>query len=130
MKKTTLLMFFAFLLTASPVIADDIYVHGEEILNACSNAIKHMDKNGESDAFQSGICWGYLTGANDMHELMDHGEEAPHHCKPEGKSVSELARAVVEYLKTYPEKINNPAPMLVFDAYHEAFPCDKNNPPA
>jgi len=130
MKKLALLLFFLIMFMASPVMADDIYVHGEEILDACNNAIKYLDKTGEADSFQSGICWGYLAGANDMHELMDHGEDAIHHCKPEDKNISELAKAVVKYLKAHPEKIHNPAPMLVYDAYHEVFPCGKDTPPA
>jgi len=130
MKSLTLLLVVTCLFIASPVMADDIYVRGEEILNACDNAIKYMDKTGNADSFQSGICWGYLAGANDMHELMDHGEDAPHHCMPKEKNISELARAVVNYLKANPEKIGNPASILVFDAYHEAFPCDNNPPPA
>ena len=107
MKKLILLSFSAFLLIASPVFADDIYVYGEEVLNACKEAIKYIDKTGEADSFQSGICWGYLAGANDMHELMDHGKNAPHHCTPVGKNISELARAVVKYLKAHPEKMSS-----------------------
>jgi len=129
MKKLTLLSFFAFLFIASPVIADDIYVYGDEIFNACNEAVKYLNNTGEPDAFQSGICWGYLAGANDMHELMDHGEDAPHHCKPENKDISELARAVVKYLKNNPGKTQTPAPMLIFDAFHEVFPCGKDLPP-
>jgi hypothetical protein len=129
MKSMTLLLVFASLFLVSPVMADDIYVYGEDLLIACNQAIKHIDATGDADHFQSGRCWGYIAGAADMHELMDHVEEARHTCKPENKDISELARAVLKYLKANPDKLNIPAGILIFDSFHEYFPCGANNPP-
>ena len=126
MKKLTLLLLFSILFIASPVMADDIYVYGEDLFIACNEAIKHIDATGDADHFQSGRCWGYIAGAADMHELMDHGEEAHHSCKPENKDIAELARVVLKYLKANPDKLNIPAGILVFDAFHEYFPCGTN----
>lgn len=126
MKKLILLLLIANFFMAASAKADDIYVHGEDLLVACNEAIKYLDKTGDSDAFNSGRCWGYIAGATDMHELMDKGVDAHHSCKPRGKDISELAKAIVKYLRNHPEKIQLPATLLIYDAYNEAFPCDEN----
>ena len=73
-------------------------------------------------------CLGYLRATNDMYEIMAKDSKRTI-CIPPGISGKQLTRIVVKYLNEHPERLQNIASLLVFEAFQESFPCSRPEPP-
>ena len=128
MQKIILLIVAVSLFMIFPTIAAAVhYSDGNLLHETCNEAIALFDSRGETDAFKAGSCFGYIRAANDMYEIMVINSNRTI-CIPSGISGKQLIRIVVKYLNDHPEKLHNPASLLVYEAFQESFPCIKVQP--
>jgi len=119
MKKITLLLFFASLLLASPVMAEG-FINGNELLDHC---IQAQDKARTAN-HDAGRCFGFISGVTDLYDiLISEAIVKPTYCPQPNVSLIQMINVVVEYLQKHPEDLHYSASSLVMGAYAEAFPC-------
>ena len=128
MKKLTLLIAVASLFMVFPTIAAGIHFSdGNHLQEVCNEAIKLFDSTGNADVFTAGTCLGYLRATNDMYEIMAKDSKRTI-CIPPEISGKQLTRIVVKYLREHPERLQDIASLLVFEAFKESFPCSRPEP--
>ena len=129
MKKLTFLSIIASLFMVFPTIAaGKHFSDGNHLHEVCNEAIKLFDSSGKADVFKAGSCFGYIRATNDMYEIMAKDSKRTI-CIPPEISGKQLTRIVVKYLREHPERLQNIASLLVFEAFQESFPCRKPEPP-
>jgi len=126
-------------------------INGENLLEMCRDSVSISEtKTVDSDLYKagqevtnSGICIGYIEGFEDMHYLYslflfhtkfftlnttnDKTINFLHlYCLPDDVTRYQLTKVVVKYLEDHPEKLNQSAGLLVWQAFQEAFPCTKS----
>jgi hypothetical protein len=94
-------------LPASAETATAFY-SGNALWNECSG----------DNAFQSGLCMGFVAGISDAMSLA-----AIKACFPPGVTVGQTADVVKRFLGQHPERRHEAAAGLVAQALSEAFPC-------
>ena len=62
---------------------------------------------------------GYLDG------IADAAVGLGYTCYPTGVTQAQLREVVMKYLRDHPERLNDPAPLLVLNGLLEAFPCKR-----
>ena len=74
---------------------------------------------------QVNTCLGYLSGVADSDNAAPawRGQKSLF-CIPQGVTVLQLRRTLLDYLKKHPEEADFNAAILVGNAFIEAFPCD------
>lgn len=123
MKKTTFLLIIAFLFITFPHNASGKHFSdGNQLLQACNQAIKYFDSDERSNVFNAGSCWGYIRAANDMYEIMAQ-DSIRTICIPSETGTQQMIRVVVKYLIDHPERLHNVASLLIYEAFKESFPC-------
>jgi hypothetical protein len=105
----------AALLLLLPLAASANFLDGDELIARCTSA--------RPDSVNT--CLGYLTGIADS----DSGAPAWRmqkslFCIPQGVTVVQLRRTLLDYLQRHPEERDFNAAMLVGNAFIESFPCD------
>lgn len=104
---------------------------GNGLLNDCAAAERVADGGQQSvDAIDAIRCVTYVEGIGDMNSayrvLLNERHEQPFFCQPDaGLQNQQAARIVVKYLRAHPERLHEPAVLLVTLALSEAFPCRK-----
>jgi Ssp1 endopeptidase immunity protein Rap1a len=97
-----------------------IYVDGNKLHYWCQS-----EQVGER-----ALCAGYIIGASDAEDLTVRLEEttklrAMRVCKPANASVEQARDIVVKHLRDDPEGRHKAAPIVVWLALHDAWPCGK-----
>jgi hypothetical protein len=70
-----------------------------------------------TDRFVAVRAVGYLDG------IADAAVGLGYTCYPTGVTQAQLREVVMNYLRDHPERLNDPAPLLVLNGLFEAFPC-------
>jgi hypothetical protein len=89
----------AVLAMTSPVLA----YTGAELADSCATA-------------RGGFCLGYIVVI---------GQVSPAVCPPVGSIHGQVQRVAVQFLRDHPERLREPASVLVKEALRQAFPCKK-----
>lgn len=70
-------------------------------------------------------CLGYLSGVADTDSAAPAWRmQKSLFCIPQGVTVVQLRRTLLDYLKRHPEELDFNAAMLVGNAFIETYPCD------
>jgi hypothetical protein len=64
---------------------------------------------------------GYVDG------IADAAVGLGYTCYPEGVAQAHIREVVLKYLRDHPERLNDPAPLLVLNGLFEAFPCKRQD---
>lgn len=88
---------------------------GNEMLRKCDL---------DNPTFMSGVCSGYIYGANEMQLLFSLMDAPPFYCQPAGVDNGQRDRIVIKYMKENPEVLHMPFLNIIVKALMEAFPCD------
>lgn len=105
---------------------------GNDFLRECTEALRFIDGDrtltaGESE--YSTHCMGYLLGFYEGYEAKAAADkvqgDAPHRevCLPENLAADQMVRVVVKYLREHPERLQQPANLLVVQSFYATFPC-------
>ena len=102
---------------------------GKDMLGYCSEPAKNLQRD-----FERGICVGFLDGFISGHRVAG-TYHAFHHreenidtvfgrlCLDPKVSRAQLAKTFTRYLERYPQKLNDPAGLVLEEALREAYPC-------
>jgi hypothetical protein len=71
----------------------------------------------QGDAFRNGGCAGIITG------LLVLGRSAGVFCRPDGVTVEQAVRVVVQFLDQHPARTNENFNALAIEAMRDAWPC-------
>jgi hypothetical protein len=107
------------LLTGARANAEEIRGDGTELLRYCIES-SPGDALGPT---KSAWCIGYLLGIDDMRRFSAMLPNRPTDCIPEGVTMVQMKRIVVNYLQEYPEELHYSSVVLVHNALKHAFPC-------
>jgi Rap1a immunity proteins len=100
--------------TAPQEMAPDI-THGNGLLRACSDDAP----SGLNHAF----CMGYLEGAREGLSMLEKGKSTgAYFCEPENATLLQVRDIVVKYLRDNPENRQEVSILLVYRAFHKAWP--------
>lgn len=106
-------------------------MNGEQLLLKCEPIEKlYDDPTALSSKEASGVvyCLGYLDSFTETFYFQVKAKIVPSvpYCMPEeAPSKKEIAKTVVEYLKSHPEELGKPAGYHIFMALRDAYPCNK-----
>jgi hypothetical protein len=64
---------------------------------------------------------GYVDG------IADAAVGLGYTCYPAGVAQAHVREVVLKYLRDHPERLNDPAPLLVLNGLFEAFPCKRQD---
>lgn len=79
-----------------------------------------LDKTTDlTDRFVAVRAVGYVDG------IADAAVGLGYTCYPTGVARAEVREVVMKYLRDHPERLNDPAPLLVLNGLFEAFPCKR-----
>jgi|HubBroStandDraft_1064217.scaffolds.fasta_scaffold168636_2 hypothetical protein len=101
---------------------------GNELQSKCKHAVQETPSD-LSSSWSAGLCAGYISGVVDsqaMWEAFEHVEknyEQFHYCMPAAATNEQALKIVVKYLDDHPERLHEPANILILEALHKAFPC-------
>ena len=104
---------------------------GNELLLKCEPIEKLYDDPASLNSKEaSGVvyCLGYLDSFTETFYFQVQAKIVPSvpYCMPEeAPSKKEIAKAVVDYLKSHPEELGKPAGYHIFLALRDAYPCNK-----
>jgi hypothetical protein len=106
--------------------ADEFKFDGHELLYNCQQAISKE----ASDFVRVGFCFGQIRGINDMNILFKEfiPDTYTGYCVPNGVTLGQQARVVVEYLDKHQKDLDKESTVLVLAAQLEAFPCEQKSP--
>jgi Rap1a immunity proteins len=107
------------LLTEASANAEEIRGDGNELLRYCTDS-SPADSVGIA---KSAWCSGYLLGIDDMRKFSATLPHRPTDCMPEGVTMVQVKRVVVDYLQEHPEELRYSSVVLVHNALKHAFPC-------
>lgn len=93
---------------------------GTELQSKCKTALKD-----QADAFDGGYCAGFIDGVMSQ-TLVEAkaGFDVPF-CLPTGGSMGQIVQVFVKYLDDHPERLHEPASLLLVESLAKAFPCHK-----
>lgn len=100
---------------------------GEEVHSKC----RHLIDEGKLDSVSSGFCAGFVSGVIEtqtwwqLRELSDskRNQNVEHFCIPGTVTNDQIVKIFVKYLDDHPEKLHEPAVLLLLTSLHQAFPC-------
>lgn len=101
-------------------------IDGNTLLPRCSLAVEFQDKkdlkpDGVTDTV---LCLDFVSGFLDGYETASTVENGkPMLCFPEGATTGQMIRVIVKWMQDHPEKLNEPASHLVFQALYNSFGC-------
>ena len=90
---------------------------GNELVRWMRESEAVRDQQPQGNPLEAGLYAGYVMGAYDQMKMR--GEL----CGTRNVSVGQVASVVAKFLKGHPEKLHNPANLLVLEAFAESFPC-------
>jgi len=74
-----------------------------------------------TDRFVAVRAVGYVDG------IADAAVGLGYTCYPTGVAQAQIREVVMKYLRDHPERLNDPAPLLVLNGLFEAFPCKRQD---
>lgn len=74
-----------------------------------------------TDQFVAMRTVGYVDGIADAAVALGYA------CYPTGLVRAEIREVVIKYLRDHPERLSDPAPLLVLNGLFEAFPCKRSD---
>src|SRR6185295_8452520 len=102
---------------------------GSELLTKCKDFFNILDNNSSGfDAFGGGFCAGFVSGVlsgAEVWKVADTLRKQDHpmaFCRPEKSDNGQLVRVFVKYLEDHPEKLHEPAGVLLLASLTNAFP--------
>lgn len=109
------------LLSLFPVasVAQEPVLSGADLLKHCEAVLQE----GAPPSFETGHCGGIVETLRYIQPLLAPKYEKARYCPPAELPVEQEVRAVVAYLKSHPERLQEEGRTLALDALHEAFPC-------
>ena len=125
MKKQALFLAALSFMMIFPAIAfGDHFSDGNDLLEACRQTLEFPESDKNINEFNAGSCWGYIRATNDMYEVMAQSAQRTICVSPQiGRK--QLTMVVVKYLNEHPERLQNVAALLIYEAFQEAFPCPR-----
>ena len=119
--KTLAVILLLFCIT-SPAAAIDMSTGftGAVALQECELAAAPNNNMTSMEIVHAAHCLGYVRGFADIFPLIKRGQIA---CIPESVDASQLSRVFVKFLRNYPERLHQPASLLLADCLFRAFPC-------
>lgn len=127
MKKLTVLLAVLLALLGSNASAGPAsYVFtGNDIYEACTEAVRGLEKTGEYDEHRFGVCAGFIAGIVDFHTVATRVESLPvaMFCLPAGITTARVIRDVTAYLEANQARLHDLAAYLMILALREAYPC-------
>ena len=110
-------------LWATPAAGQELRQDGNELLQNCGDAINASDAPTPLEHGRAMYCMGLVRGVWVMIQMYDEFNDGGGLCTPDGATVLQMARGVVNYLKDHPEQLHGDEVGLIFLALTEAFPC-------
>ena len=100
------------------------FIEGAELRSMCEG----IDEQGNASNTMAVGCAQFVIGVHDTMSTLTFGGllDKGFVCCPEDYSGPQLSLAVKEYLADNPDKVDEPANMLVAVAFVENFPCPDN----
>ena len=105
---------------------------GSDLLTKCKDFLNTVDKSAPySSAFAVGFCPGFISGVlsgAEVWEASDTLRKVTHPmawCRPEQANNGEIIRVFVKFLEDHPERLHEPAGLLLLTSLSTAFPCKK-----
>lgn len=97
---------------------------GDAFLGNCGKALKAADESATyDDAFDVGLCYGFIFGARDVISIWRESGSELNTCIPSKATNGQLIRVFVKFLEDHPERLHERATDLFVVAAEEAFPC-------
>jgi hypothetical protein len=109
---------------AAQATGNNVLSNGLDLLTACRDAIRAHEAGvftSIQQAYHTGLCDGYIGG-----EISAAGNEPfPSFCLTTGGTtkLEQIARIIVRYLDTHPERLHLEREQLFIEAMQQAFPC-------
>jgi hypothetical protein len=98
-------------------------ITADALVKNCRN-ITLLDKTGNGNALQAGLCSGYIAGFVDGTYIGKvHGHLPIPYCLPPNVTNDELAKVVIKYADQHPEQLHETAPYFIAKALSVTFPC-------
>jgi hypothetical protein len=97
---------------------------GDTSANAILRGCKAFVEGRAADAQLFGLgnfCAGIVTGLASVGQQLSPPEWKS--CAPSGTNAQEMARVVVDYIGTHPERMHEDFRQLTLQALHDAWPC-------
>lgn len=113
----TLLLVLTGMLFVLDVQAQASFVTGDKLLENC------REVETRSEAFNTGVCAGYVTAVADAMALPVVGGLRA--CIPIGVTTRQIVAVVTKYLRDHPEELHYSANSTATLALRMAFPCSK-----
>ncbi len=133
-RRTLFAVVFASLLYGGPIQASEYLVEtGLDLLHVCKLARPYVERDFDRvgkdgpDAFGKAVfCIGYIRGFVAGHDALgaSHGEKYAF-CTEKVRSVEQYMRVFSKWADDNPEQLHLVAPLTLFLALREAFPCKK-----
>ena len=106
---------------------------GSDLLMKCKTFLNKVDRTSEGPgtAFDIGFCAGFIGGVlsgAEVWEVTDKIRKQTYpmaFCRPENANNGEIIRVFVKYLEDHPERLHEPAGLLLLTSLSTAFPCKK-----
>ncbi len=113
---------------------------GNELFQDCKQAMRAIDGDTaltDMEFVDASHCTGYILGVVDGYAVTEAAEKARIHfsssliCLPKTgfMPTPQLVRIVVKFLRGNPERLSEPAALLVLQAMQESFPCKNPREP-
>jgi hypothetical protein len=107
------------------------YMNADRLSANCRIAIRTWSEQNPNsiDLLIAQTCNGYLQGAVDTFEFEkvtgSQKYEAQSICVPDDVKSEQAIRVFMKYSDEHPEELHKSAPLVVWEAMHQAFPCPK-----
>jgi hypothetical protein len=107
------------------------YMNADRLAVNCRIAIRTWSEQNPNsiDLLIAQTCNGYLQGAVDTFEFErvtgSQKFEAQSLCVPDDVRSEQVIRVFMKYSDDHPEELHKSAPLVVWEAMHQAFPCAK-----
>ena len=99
-----------------PAISESQLLSGREVYDGCRNFAQNTD----SDLFYQGVCAGIIDDLAYYRWSLP-GDIA--YCSPEGISLGQAARTVVDYMESHPGILDEDFRLIAIIALQAAWPC-------
>ena len=97
-----------------------VITDGNSLLRMCEAALVPLENlTGTTGAIDHSFLMGYISGF-----IAGQPREVPYEI-PHGVTIEQVARVIKKWLQDHPNKLNQPAPDLIFLSLKDAFPADK-----
>ena len=112
-----------FVLVASMGAASAKTVTGNDLLEACRRDAMGAYGHGESASFDEGECLGNLEAIMHLSDIISVDNKGPDFCIPDGVTVRQMAKVVVNFLDRHPEQLHRPFSWSAHRALMDVWPC-------